>query len=43
MNMITILNQFQQPFREIPEDDNRAKIGPRLFVISLIFSLSIKE
>ena len=32
-----------QSFNEIPEDDARAKIGPRLFVMTLIFSLSIKD
>ena len=43
MDMSLILNQFKQSFNEIPEDDARAKIGPRLFVMTLIFSLSIKD
>ena len=38
MDMSLILNQFKQSFNEIPEDDARAKIGPRLFVMALTFS-----
>ena len=40
MDTGTILNRFKQCFNEIPEKDSRAKIGPREFVVALIFSLS---
>lgn len=38
-----ILQKFKQIFDQIPESDGRAKVGPREFVISLIFSLSIMD
>ena len=43
MDTGTILNRFKQCFDEIPETDSRAKIGPRDFVISLIFSLATTD
>ena len=39
MEINIISHQFKQSFSEIPEDDSRAKIGPQLFVMALIFSL----
>ena len=43
IDMDIILSRFKQCFNEIPPNDSRAKIGPRLFVIALIFSLSTKD
>lgn len=40
MRLEKLLNNFKQSFDQIPETDGRAKIGPRQFVIALIFSLS---
>lgn len=40
MRLEKILNRFKQSFDQIPESDGRAKIGPRQFVIALIFSLA---
>jgi Transposase DDE domain len=39
MDLDIILNGFKQSFDQIPETDGRAKIGPRQFVICLIFGL----
>jgi len=40
MRLEKLLNNFKTSFDQIPESDGRAKIGPRQFVIALIFSLS---
>lgn len=40
MRLEKLLNTFKQIFDQIPESDGRAKIGPRQFVIALIFSLA---
>lgn len=40
MRLEKLLNTFKSSFDQIPETDGRAKIGPRQFVIALIFSLS---
>jgi len=43
MDLGTILNGFKQCFDQIPDEDKRAKISPRQFVISLIFSLNVMD
>ena len=43
MDLGTTLNGFKQCFDQIPDNDGRAKIGPRQFVIALIFSLHIMD
>ena len=40
MRLEKLLNSFKTLFDQIPESDGRAKIGPRQFVIALIFSIS---
>ena len=40
MRLENLLSRFKTSFDRIPEADGRAKIGPRQFVIALIFSLS---
>lgn len=39
MDLGTTLSGFKQCVEQIPEKDNRAKLGPREFVVSLIFCL----
>ena len=39
MRLEKLLDAFKSSFDQIPESDGRAKIGPRQFVIALIFSL----
>ena len=38
MELGTILNKFKQCLAAIPESDARANIGPRAFIVALIFS-----
>jgi len=40
MRIEKLLNTFKHLFDQIPETDGRTKIGPRKFVIALIFSLA---
>jgi len=43
MDLGTSLNGFRQCFNVVPEHDNRSKIGPRQFVINLIFNLNAMD